>query len=188
MGKAVEHEEWLNKAELFALGVLESEERREFEAHRDSGCALCAARIAQSAAAFDRLAASLTPVTPPPGLKSELLERIASEQPGLTFIHASEGDWLEMAPGIFAKILFRDDVNKNVKALVRMAPGTRYQDHRHTQTEELLVLEGSCYCGGRLLRKGDYHRAEPGSYHSDTRTTEGSLMLLTTAIQNEMMS
>lgn len=184
----MEHDEWLEKAEFFALGVLEGSELSEFERHLGAGCEPCAARLNECAGALGQLATSLAPVTPPPELKATVLERIDSDKPGLTFIHAGEGDWLEMAPGIFAKILHRDDVSRTVKALVRMAPGSRYGDHRHTQTEELLVLEGSCYCGGRLLRKGDYHRAEPGSSHYDTRTTEGSLMLLTTAMQNEMMS
>jgi quercetin dioxygenase-like cupin family protein len=68
-----------------------------------------------------------------------------------------------------------------------MEPGSRYGNHRHTQTEELYVLEGSCYCGGRLLGPGDYHRAEAGSIHLDTHTEEGSLMLMIASVQNEML-
>lgn len=181
------HEELLELADLFALGVLEGDELRQFEGHRAAGCETCETRIKESATALDQIATQLAPIAPPSALKASVLERIDSDKPGLTFVHASEGAWLEMAPGIFAKILYRDDANKTVKALVQMAPGSSYQNHRHTQTEELLVLEGSCYCGGRLLRKGDYHRAEPGSYHFGTRTSEGSLMLLTTAMQNDMM-
>ena len=93
-----------------------------------------------------------------------------------------------MAPGILAKILYMDAARQRVSVLVRMEPGSRYDNHHHTQTEELLVLEGSCYCGGRLLRAGDYHRAEAGSIHLDTHTDEGSLMLVITSVQNEMLA
>jgi len=55
-----------------------------------------------------------------------------------------------------------DSAQQRVTALVRMEPGS--------QSEELYVLEGSCDCGGRLLRQGDYHRAEAGSIHLDTHT------------------
>jgi hypothetical protein len=50
-----------------------------------------------------------------------------------------------------------------------------------------LVLDGSCYCGGRLLRKGDYHRAEVGSVHVDMRSDEGSLMLISAPLQSDML-
>lgn len=106
----------------------------------------------------------------------------------MIFIHAREGSWAEVEPGIFAKILNMDTERQRVTALVRMAPGSRYADHKHLGTEEVLVLEGSCYCGGRLLRRGDYHRAEAGSIHLDTRTDEGSLMLVAAPLQNEMLS
>ena len=183
----MEHEEFLEQAELFALGVLEGDELRQFEVHLASGCTFCRAKIKDSSAALDQLAFSLEPAPLPPDLKTRLLERIDSDKPGLVFIHNGQGEWLEVEPGIFAKVLNRDVARKSVTVLVRMAPGSRYIDHRHTQTEEVLVLEGSCYCGGRLLRKGDYHRAEPGSFHFDTRTDDGSVMLLTTAMQNEMI-
>ena len=184
----MEHEEWLERAEFYALSVLEDEELNQFQAHLSTGCPLCRARVKESAEALAQIPAALAPLTPPPSIKANLLERIDSEKPGLVFIHANEGEWLEMAPGVLAKILNMDAAKQRVTALVRMAPGSRYDNHRHTQTEELLVLEGSCYCGGRLLRQGDYHRAEAGSLHFDTRTDEGSLMLLTTALQNEMMT
>jgi hypothetical protein len=38
------------------------------------------------------------------------------------------------------------------------------------------------------MQKGDYHRAEAGSIHLDTHTDEGSLMLIITSAQNEMLA
>jgi len=93
-----------------------------------------------------------------------------------------------VAPGVRAKVLNLDADRQRVTALVRMDPGSRFDNHRHTRTEELVVIEGSCYCGGKLLRKGDYHRAEAGSIHLDTFTNDGSLMLIITSVQNELLS
>jgi anti-sigma factor ChrR (cupin superfamily) len=131
---------------------------------------------------------AITPLTPPDRAKSRLFEQIDAEKPGLVFAFADEGEWQAMAPGVEAKVLNMDADRQRVTALVRMAPGSRYDDHRHTRTEELVVIEGSCYCGGKLLRKGDYHRAEAGSIHFNTYTDDGSLMLIITSVQNEMLT
>lgn len=182
------HDDLLEQADLYALGVLDGSEAAEFEAHLESGCELCQTRLRETRAVLDSIPKSLAPVAPPAEQKQRLFERIESDKPGLVFIHLDQGDWIEVRTGIFAKVLNRDVARQSFTALVRMAPGSRYEDHRHTQGEEVIVLEGSCYCGGRLLRKGDYHRAEPGSDHFDTRTDEGSLMLLTTAMKNESLT
>jgi len=175
-------------ADIYAAGALDGDDLVQFQAHLAAGCVLCQARIRESEQALSATAASVQSATPAPSVKASLFERIESEKPGLIYIHASEGSWIEAEPGIFAKILNLDTERRRVTALVRMAPGARYADHRHLGMEEVLVLEGSCYCGGRLLRKGDYHRAEPGSIHLDTRTEEGSFMLVTAPLENEMLS
>ena len=59
--------------------------------------------------------------------------------------------------------------------------------HFHNTTEEMFVIEGSCYIAGRLLKAGDYHRAEAGSVHLDSHTDEGALMLVTSSTQNELL-
>ena len=61
----VEHEEFLEQAELFALGVLEGDELRQFEVHLASGCTFCQAKVKESTAALDQFAFSLEPTTPP---------------------------------------------------------------------------------------------------------------------------
>jgi anti-sigma factor ChrR (cupin superfamily) len=184
----MDHENWLELADLYATGALDSEELVQFEAHLSAGCSECQARLREAQDALSEIPLSLQPTTPPPTIKQRILERIESEKLGLVFIHANEGEWIEAEPGIFAKILNMDTTRGRLTALVRMAPGSSYNDHRHLGTEEVLVLEGSCYCGGRLLRKGDYHRAEVGTIHLDTRTDEGSLMLISAPLQNETLS
>ncbi len=128
---------------------------------------------------------SLEPLAPAPELKRRLLDQIDAEPSGYVFTLANEGQWQQIDAGVSAKTLYLDAARQRVTALVRMAAGSRYDDRRHTQAEEILILEGSCYCGGRLLRKGDYHRAEAGTIHLDMRSDEGSLMLVIASMQNE---
>ena len=184
----MEHEEWLERAEFYALGILESDELAQFAAHLASNCALCKGKIRETTETLAQLPASLEPLPPPVSAKTKIFQYIDKVKPDYHFVLAAEGDWQQVAPGIVAKVLSMDTAQQRVTALVRMEKGSRYANHRHTLTEELFVLEGSCYCGGRLLKAGDYHRAEAGSIHTDTYTDEGSLMLLITSAQNEMLA
>lgn len=106
---------------------------------------------------------------------------------GLTFIKAMEGTWREIAPGVTAKVLSFDLVSRRATTLLRFAPGTRYAPHRHTETEELYVLQGGCSIAGREMAVGDYHRAESGTEHYDTSTDEGCLLLVVSSPQNELL-
>lgn len=78
------HEEWLERAELYAVGALDGEELREFEAHLAAGCALCEERLGESRDALVHMATSLEPVAPPPRIKAELTNRIGSKTPPLS--------------------------------------------------------------------------------------------------------
>src|SRR5262245_61716604 len=151
------------------------------------GCHQCQSRINQAAEAFAVISTAMPRKSPPDRVKSRLFEQIDTDKPGFAYIFAHEGQWNQIGTGIFAKVLNMDRDRQRVTALVRMEPGSRYDNHRHTRTEELVVIEGSCYCGGKLLQKGDYHRAEAGSVHLDTGTDDGSLMLIITSVQNEML-
>lgn len=106
---------------------------------------------------------------------------------GLTFITAAEGVWREIEPGVKAKVLSLDMVSRRVTTLLRIAPGISYAPHRHTEAEELFVLEGGCLCGGRELKVGDYHRAEAGTEHHDTSSDDGCLLLVISSPQNELL-
>lgn len=115
--------------------------------------------------------------------------KIAFQQPtkGLTFIRASEGTWRELAPGVTAKVLSFDPASRRTTALLRFSPETIYAPHRHTEVEELYVLEGGCTIAGREMTVGDYHRAEAGTEHYDTSTDEGCLLLVISSPYNEML-
>jgi anti-sigma-K factor RskA len=73
------HNEWLERAELYAVGALDGEELRDFENHLARGCAECEERLDDCREALAKAAASLEPVVPPPRAKTELLRRIGAE-------------------------------------------------------------------------------------------------------------
>jgi len=73
------HDEWLERAELYALGALDGDELRDFERHLARGCPECEERLDDCREALAQAAASLEPVAPPPRVKTELLRRIGAE-------------------------------------------------------------------------------------------------------------
>ncbi len=73
------HEEWLERADIYALGALDGGELRDFEAHLASGCAECEEHLRGNREALARAAASLAPIAPPSRVKAELLRRIGPE-------------------------------------------------------------------------------------------------------------
>lgn len=73
------HEEWLEQAEIYALGALDGEELIQFEAHLASGCPTCENHLRETREALTLLARSLTPLAPSPAVKARLLEQITSE-------------------------------------------------------------------------------------------------------------
>jgi anti-sigma-K factor RskA len=70
------HEEWLERAEMYAVGALDGDELRDFEAHLSGGCALCEERLRESREALAEAAMALEPAVPPARVKTELLRRI----------------------------------------------------------------------------------------------------------------
>lgn len=177
------------QAALYALGMLAPDEAAAFER-----CLKVGAEANAFQALAGRLALAVQPVHPPASLRERLMARIGghtdyaiASSGELTFVKASEGTWREMMPGIRVKVLCSDPVSRRVTALMRVAPGARYAPHRHTEAEELYVLEGGCVVAGRELRAGDYHRAEAGSIHMDTSSDDGCLLLVISSPRNEML-
>jgi ChrR-like protein with cupin domain len=197
-------DDFCEQAALYALGALDGDELVLFERHLEQGCCACETELNKSQFVIDQLSYIAPAVTPPSSIRSKLLERIKNkplldrknqpletkiERPevGLTFIKAGDDRWQEILPGIKLKPLFVDEKQGRMTALARMEPNTAYAAHRHTAPEELYVLEGTCFCGGQLLYPGDYHRAETGSIHTETSTTEGCLMFIIFSPENEML-
>jgi anti-sigma-K factor RskA len=67
-------------AALQALGVLEGEEARTFEAHLAEGCARCEEILGDLRVASTALAVAAPPVRPRAGLKAEILARVKEKE------------------------------------------------------------------------------------------------------------
>jgi anti-sigma-K factor RskA len=73
------HGEWLERAEMYALDALDREEAIQFEAHLASRCGLCEDHLRETREALTLVPRSLTPLTPPPAAKARLLAQLAGE-------------------------------------------------------------------------------------------------------------
>jgi anti-sigma-K factor RskA len=102
----MDHEEWLERAEIYALGALDGEDLTLFEAHLATGCALCETHLRESREAHIQLSRSLAPLEPPPRVKAELLKRIAPAPTRATTEKApSPWLWWSLAGGLAAAAL-----------------------------------------------------------------------------------
>ena len=77
------HEAWLEQAEVYALGALDDDERRQIEAHLAEGCLVCAERIRETSEAVTMLARALPQEAPPAALRARLMEAIDAEEDAL---------------------------------------------------------------------------------------------------------
>jgi anti-sigma-K factor RskA len=64
--------------DLYALGVLEGEERKSLEAHI-AGCAACSAKLAEARGRVALLALAAKPLAPPAAVKNRLIEQVRAE-------------------------------------------------------------------------------------------------------------
>ena len=74
-----EHENWREHGEIYALGALDGQELKEFEAHLASGCAICEAYVRETRETLAVLHRSLRPEAPPLAIKSRILDQIAPQ-------------------------------------------------------------------------------------------------------------
>lgn len=76
------HNEWLEKAEIYALGALDGEELAEFEAHLASGCRVCEERLRETRETLTSLSRSLGPLDPPSAARARLLRQVGAGTKG----------------------------------------------------------------------------------------------------------
>jgi anti-sigma factor ChrR (cupin superfamily) len=191
-------DETRERAALYVVGALPGEEARDFEAHLNQGCEVCAAEVKAFSYVTDELAAVVPPQAPSAKLRERVLDRIASEvrashsamidKNGLRFMLSNLMPWEGTAiKGIETKVLFRNAANGVVTVLVRMAPGTSAPHHRHAEVEESYVLEGDLTISGVEMKAGDYCRAEPGSAHTGISTRGGCQFITIASERNELL-
>ncbi len=188
-------DEILEQAALYALGALDGQEKEAFEKVVAEGCATCNA-VKEFQQVANVLSSTAPPVSPPASLRQTLLDRVSAERTspgekpgstpeateeasdtGFTFVRSQDNNWKTIGPGIHVKLLSFDKTQRRVTALARMDPNSAFHPHEHPGPEEFYVLEGTCFIGGQFLQVGDYHRAEAGTFHHETSTEDGCLML-----------
>jgi anti-sigma-K factor RskA len=75
---SVSHEPFDTFAALHAVGALDGEDLRDFEAHLASGCARCATLVRQTEQALARAAMAGPPEPPPSAVRERLVKRAAA--------------------------------------------------------------------------------------------------------------
>jgi anti-sigma-K factor RskA len=84
------HPQFVEDFELYALGVLDGDDKAQFETHL-AGCAECRAKLASARSSLTRLALAAPASTPPPGARERVLEsfRASGPKPREAAPHAS---------------------------------------------------------------------------------------------------
>jgi anti-sigma factor ChrR (cupin superfamily) len=128
-----------------------------------------------------RLAESIAPLAPPAeraaAIKARVLERVrGTGNAQFVTVHAGEGRWVQIAPGVQSKVLHDDGRSRSF--LLRLEPGARLPAHGHAGEEACVVLEGSAQLGGVEVHAGDFHLALAGSVHGEVTSRTGALLFL----------
>ena len=186
-------EELSERAALYALGQLSTEDSLAFERHLAEQCELCAAELQSFEEVCAQLALTTPEALPSPHVRENLISKLgqtkqlnsgepsqpkqASTARTLT-VYAEEGEWRELSKGVFVKELYADEKKGVITSLFKMLPGAQVQAHKHLGVEECLDLEGDFHVDDLTLGPGDYHRAEEGSIHRHLYTEKGNLLLI----------
>jgi anti-sigma factor ChrR (cupin superfamily) len=128
-------------------------------------------------------AEGIMPIAPLPdraaAVKARIVERVRRERSRFRTVHAGDGSWVQIAPGVESKLLHDDGAMRMF--LLRLAPGARLPSHGHAAEEACVVLEGSAQLGDIEVRAGDFHLAPAGSVHGEVTTRTGALLFLRAA-------
>lgn len=184
------YEETCGSAALYALGALEEEEARAFEAHLSEGCDACGAELRDFQSVVGNLGLAAHDAEPPADVRGRLLERVSagdakSSEPrslcgeGFLVVRAGEGQWLSTSDaGVSFKLLYTDRERGTFTTLVRMEAGAHIPAHRHLGVEQCLVIEGDLRAGDVSMSAGDFNCSLPGSIHEELTTDGGALFLI----------
>jgi anti-sigma factor ChrR (cupin superfamily) len=112
-------------------------------------------------------------------VKEHILERVrgtARMLDNTQTIYSNAGQWIPVAPGVNAKMLYRDD--SGYSFLLRLDPGATLPAHPHDGDEECIVVDGEARIGDLNILQGDYHLARRGSRHGDMFSPGGALLFI----------
>ena len=121
-------------------------------------------------------------------MRAGIKQRLTDDCPagGIT-TRTSAAEWFALNDKISVKVLHQDHEKRVQTALWRLQPGAVITAHRHENDEDCLVLEGSIRVGQHLLKQGDFHKMEKGSFHSDLHSEEGALLYLKHDMHDRLM-
>ena len=189
-------------AAAYALGALDPAEASRLEAMAAADRDL-RAELDSFLHIARRLAQSVPPVAPPPGVRSAVLARIARTPqlradtpspnvppvvpPGFKFLRPATGRWTEgPVPGVRVQMLSTDWRRNQTMLYIELDPGARYPDHRHSGPEQMFIVSGDLRSGGLLLHAGDFVEGQEGSDHCDVVSPSGCQALLVTSATSAM--
>jgi anti-sigma factor ChrR (cupin superfamily) len=194
----VEHQQ--EKASLYALGVLEGEERHAFETELRQNPEL-RILVFELQKASRLMALSVPQASLPPGLKDKVLRRVESAASphsaphvgalaGLQFLTAPAlSDWKQLPiPGTYIKLLSFEKDRGYAVLLGKLDPGVRYPAHVNAGPEDFYILTGDLVVGSRKLVAGDFHHADPGSHHEVNYSEEGCTLLAVLTIDDPLVA
>lgn len=180
---------------LYALRALASNEMDEITQAIEEGAlpiSMVDSTLAASAAVAELLAEGMP--APRKSLKNAIMAAVESDSAPTpptereqVFVMESDGEWVEMLPGISIKVLWRDPSSEQITFLARLAPGASYPHHRHRGVEECLVIEGDLGIDGATLGPGEFTVAFEGNIHRRTSTEVGCLLLLRSPMNDEVL-
>ena len=184
----------------YLLGELTSAEESVFEQGLTEHSAE-SAEFEDSMEALTLLAEQIARTMPAPrkALKERVLAAIGQENPRQPkppsvkiddmqhVVTAHDGEWLNQATGIDAKVLYQDPVSKTYTLLVNLAPGSEYPAHRHVGLEQCYIVSGDLHVNDLTLGAGDFIATNDGVEHHRTYTLGGCQLLLTTLMDDEFI-
>ena len=169
----------------YVMQALPADEAAAVEAHVAS-CSHCRQELETLRPVAESFVSWPTDVLrPPASLQERLARRLAAETGDTPVLPPAkqwhEPEWVEVALGIFCKLMATDTERHRVSMLVRLLPGVDYPPHTHAGLEELFLLDGELWINDRKLYPGDYNRAEPGSGDKRVWSETGCTCVLITS-------
>ena len=168
----------LDRASLYALGLLDDAERNTFEQHLN-GCSSCAAEVRESRELAVGLARTIPASAPPSGLRERVLKEAVLPRGVVALVRGENLNWQETPfAGVSMARLYEDPIRGDLSSLVRMLPGARYPSHHHASLEHCYVIEGDLVFEDHTLLAGDYSAGTPDKDHTAATTKNGCLLFI----------
>ena len=188
-------------AALYALDVLDADEREQFEQ-----ALLDSVGLDQTVREFENTVANLAygaPSVPMAAdLKDRLFQRIAKEPVGLSSDlvklldlpiaelkqTAAELDWVSMPGNSGAEIATWqvDECDREVAFFVRKADGGLFPNHVHASGETVLVLDGDFVVDNQVYHTGE-QISSPGDTSHQPQTLNGCLLFCVSSMDDDIL-